>query len=234
MIAAVTCSDDNYVNFETALTNLSKSLPAGSSKMQEWKFTPEVKNEGIMSTSKVQYVTKGANYKKLGYKWNPKMRVLNQILSREYLQTQIRVIGGAYGGFAGFSPSGNAYFASYRDPNLSESLENYDATPIFLETFKADEKDMTRFIIGTISKIDGPTTPSQRGSRAISNYFEKATKEEAQTERDAILSTTSEDIRSFQKLVQDVLNEDAICVYGNDQKIKENESLFNSIINLAN
>ena len=233
MVASVTCSDKNYESFESALKKLNAELPSENIEMKGWKFAPEVKNEGLMSMSKVQYVTKGGNFKKLGYEWNPKMRVLNQILSREYLQTQIRVIGGAYGGFAGFGPSGNVYFASYRDPNLSESLENYDATPIFLETFDVDEQEMTRFIIGTIANIDGPTTASQRGSRAVSNYFEKTTQKEAQEERDAILSTTVEDIKSFKKLVQDVLNENAICVYGNDQKIQENEKLFDTTFNVA-
>lgn len=226
MIASVTCSDDNFESFETSLKALNKTLSSETSEIQDWKFSPEVKNEGMMAMSKVQYVTKGANFKNLGYDWDPKMKVLNQILSREYLQTQIRVIGGAYGGFAGLSPSGTVYFASYRDPNLSGTLENYNATPEFLENFEPEEQEMTRFIIGTISKLDKPTTASQRGSRAVNNFFEQKTKEEAQAERDAILSTTPEDIRSFKAMIQDVLNEDIICVYGNDQTIQENESLF--------
>ncbi len=228
MIASVTCSDDNFDAYEKSLTALNKTMSDKASEMKGWKFSPEVKNEGIMAMSKVQYVTKGANFKNLGYDWDPKMKVLNQILSRDYLQTQIRVIGGAYGGFAGLSPSGTCYFASYRDPNLSGTLENYNATPDFLENFKPEEQEMTRFIIGTISKLDKPTTASQRGSRAVNNYFEQKTKAEAQAERDAILSTTPEDIRSFKTMIQDVLNEDIICVYGNDQTIKENEELFDT------
>ncbi len=228
MIASVTCSDKNYESFEKSLKNLNKTLSSETSEMQAWKFSPEAKNEGMKAMSKVQYVTKGGNYKQLGYEWDPKMRVLNQILSRDYLQTQIRVIGGAYGGFAGLSPTGNVYFASYRDPNLTETLENFDATPIFLETFEPEEQEITRFIIGTIAKIDKPTTASQRGSQAVNNYFEKKTKADAQAERNAILSTTTEDIKSFKTMIQDILNENIICVYGNDQIIQENESLFDT------
>ncbi len=233
MIASVSCSDKNYGTYEAALKNVIASLPNEKVEMQTWSFNPEVKNEGLMTSSKVQYVTKGANFKKLGYEWNPKMRVLNQILSREYLQTQIRVLGGAYGGFAGFGQSGTVYFASYRDPNLRESLENYDATPDFIENFDVDEQELTRYIIGTISNIEGPTTASQRGSMAVANYFEQATKEEAQAERDAILSTSVEDIKSFKKLVEDVLNQNIICVYGNEEKIKENNDLFKTTVALT-
>ncbi|MFP4665101.1 MAG: insulinase family protein [Bacteroidales bacterium] len=228
MIASVSCSDDNFTTYEKSLKALNKTMSDKVSEMKDWKFSPEVENEGMMAMSKVQYVTKGANFKNLGYQWDPKMKVLNQILSRDYLQTQIRVIGGAYGGFAGLSPSGTCYFASYRDPNLSGTLENFDATPDFLENFEPEEQEMTRFIIGTISKLDEPTTASQRGSSAVNNYFEQKTKAEAQAEREAILSTTPEDIRAFKTMIQDVLNEDIICVYGNDERIKENESIFDT------
>jgi Zn-dependent M16 (insulinase) family peptidase len=161
------------------------------------------------------------------------MRVLNQVLSRDWLQTQIRVIGGAYGGFCGFSPSGNVYFASYRDPNLSETIENYDNTPNFLEEFNADQKEMTRFIIGTVSNMDQPRTASQKDSAAFNYYFSKMTPEKLKDERQAVLSTTAEDIRSMKDMVKKVLEQDAICVYGNDEKVKENAELFGELVNIT-
>ena len=82
-------------------------------------------------------VLQGFDFKKHDFKWSGKMRVLNQILSRDWLTKQIRIIGGAYGGFSSFSPSGIAYFGSYRDPNLRETLTNYQKTNEYLETFQA-------------------------------------------------------------------------------------------------
>ena len=161
------------------------------------------------------------------------MRVLNQILSTDWLQNQIRVIGGAYGGFCGFSPSGDVFFASYRDPNLKETLENYDATPGFLHDFEADEKAMTRFLIGTISGMDRPMTASQKGDVAIQRFFEKTLIEDIKNERAAVLSTTVQDIKDFEKIVQDILKQDAYCVYGNEQKIKENKELFHEMVNIS-
>ena len=229
LIAAVTCGDEEYPSYEKSLNILVSALPEGDGKLNEWKFEFEPKNEGLMSASKVQYVTKGYDFKKLGYEWNGKVRVLNQILSRDYLQTQIRVVGGAYGGFAGFSPSGNVYFGSYRDPNLKETLENYDATPEFINNFKATDEEMTRFIIGTISNMDYPTVASQRGTIAYGRYFRNFTIEDLKAERNAILNTTVEDIKSMEKMVADILSQNAICVYGNEDKIKENKDLFNEI-----
>ncbi|MCK4699563.1 MAG: hypothetical protein KAT38_04500, partial [Bacteroidales bacterium] len=138
LISSVTCSDEDMEAFSAGFENLAGSLPGGEDQIAEWKFDFANKNEGLLTASKVQYVIKGYNFKKLGYEWDGKMRVLNQILSRDWLQNQIRVIGGAYGGFCGFSPSGDVFFASYRDPNLKETLDNYDATPRFLHDFEAD------------------------------------------------------------------------------------------------
>lgn len=229
MIASVTCSEEEFAGYEKSLTNLISDLPAGDGQVNEWSFDLSTKNEGLMSASKVQYVTKGYNFKKLGYEWSGKMRVLNQILSREWVRNQVRVIGGAYGGFTGFGPSGTAYFASYRDPNLKETIENYDASPKFLTEFEADEKEMTRFIIGTISRMDYPTTASQRGSIAFSRYFHKTTKEEIQKIRSEVLSTTLDDVKGMEKMVSEILGKNAICVYGNAEKVEENKDLFNSI-----
>jgi len=212
--------------FSAGFENLAGSLPEGEDQIAEWKFDFANKNEGLLTASKVQYVIKVYNLKKLGYEWDGKMRVLNQILSRDWLQNQIRVIGGAYGAFCGFSPSGDVFFASYRDPNLKETLENYDATPGFLHDFEADKKAMTRFLIGTISGMDRPLTASQKGDIAIQRYFEKTTIEDIKDERSAVLSTTVQDIKDFEKLVQDILKQNAFCVYGNEQKIKENKDLF--------
>lgn len=234
MIGAVTCDDQDYLAYEPSFEKLSSSLPSTSIQPQEWKFDFSKKNEGLMTASKVQYVVKGYDFKKLGYEYNGKMRVLNQIMSTDWLQNQVRVIGGAYGGFSGISQTGNVYFASYRDPNLKETIENYDNTPDFLEKFEADEKEMTRYIIGTISNMDGPLTASQKGSRAIQYYFQKATPEQLKAEREAVLTTTVDDIKQMKEMVSSILEQDALCVYGNEEKVKANKDLFGEVVSIAN
>ncbi|SFE89791.1 insulinase family protein [Thermophagus xiamenensis] len=228
LILGITCSDKNYTDIQGAVSQFIGQLPDREVTPQTWTFDLNAKNEGLTSSSMVQYVVKGYDYKKLGYEWDGKMRVLNQILSREYLQNKIRVLGGAYGGWASVSPSGNIYFGSYRDPNLSETLENYDAAVDYIKNFEADSTEMTRYIIGTIANIDGPTTPSIRGARAYYYYLTKTTKEEMEAERNAILNTTPEDIRAFAPMISDVMKQNIWCVYGNDKKINDNKELFKS------
>ncbi len=232
MIAYVACSKDDLSKYNDGLKTLVQNMPNERHPTHQWKFEFEKKNEGMLTSSKVQYVTKGYNFKKLGFDYNGKMRVMNQILSREWLNNQIRVIGGAYGGFCGFSESGNFYFASYRDPNLEGTIENIDASARFLKDFDPSEEEMRRFIIGTISNMDRPRSPSQEGRTALSYYLTHTSKKEVQTVRNAVLSTTVQDIRGMGGFVEKILNESALCVYGNEDKIRSQQQLFKETFTL--
>ena len=232
LIASTTSSQDAMKTFRKELKGFSKSLGKGKPVYETWKFETDNKNEGLIAASKVQYVLQGADFTDLGYQWDGKIRVLNQIVSREWLKNQVRVIGGAYGGFARFSPTGQVYFGSYRDPNLTETLENYANTPGFLKGLDIDQDEMTRFIIGTISGMDKPQTPSQRGGTAVNRYFTGLTKEQVQADRDAVLSTTLEDVKSYEQMIIDILNNSPICVYGNEDKLQENKTVFDKLITL--
>ena len=232
MTVAVTCSKEDYPAFEQSVGKLLSAIPEKPVEMKKWDFKFEKKNEGFLTASKVQYVVKGYDIKKLGYKFDGKMNVLNQIISTDWLQTQIRVIGGAYGGFCNFFESGNVLFSSYRDPNLKETLANYDATPEYLEKLNIDDKAMTRYIIGTIASIDNPLTASQKGSIAVKYYFEKTKPEDIQADRDAILNVTLKDIKDMKKMVADIMSQNAYCVYGSEGKINSQKDIFGSVKSL--
>jgi presequence protease len=232
LVVAATCSKKDLDGFTSGLSKFLNTLPSDIVNYTPWVFNPEKRNEGIETASDVQYVIEGYDFKKLGYSWNGKMRVLSHILSTDWLQTRIRVIGGAYGGYSMVSPDGSFTFNSYRDPNLKETLENYRLTTDYLRNFDADRKSITRYIIGTIARIDQPLTPSQKGSRAASNYFSKRNKEDLQRDRDEILATTAEDIRGFSEMVGRILDQNTICIYGNAEKIRQEKDLFLDLIKI--
>ncbi len=227
---AVTGSDKDIEKFIKASLSFIKELYKEEGKTYEYKFKFNNRNEGITSASKVQYVVQGYNYKKLGYKYTGKLRVLNQILSTDYLQTQIRVLGGAYGGFAGFSSSGLSYFGSYRDPHLKRTLKKYKESVNYLNKFHATEREMTRYIIGTLSRYEMPLNPQQQGNMALTYYYNGIKKNELLKEKKDILSTTPEDIRGFSKMISDILNQNYYCVYGNEKKLNDNKELFTRLI----
>ena len=228
----VTCDKKDLPAFNKELEKFTNALSDDKVELKNWEFDFDHKNEGFLTASKVQYVLQGYDFKKLGYDWNGKIRVMNQVLSREWLNNQIRVIGGAYGGFCNFSSTGQVYFGSYRDPNLKETMDNFDGSPKFLSEFEPDKDAMTRFIIGTISRIDKPRTPSDEGSIAMSRYLQNITREDVQTERDEILAATPEDIRALKDLVDDILKQDAFCVYGNEEKVEAAKDVFKSTLKI--
>ena len=232
LVVSVTCARNDRELFYQFLQPFLLQLPAGGHEIKEWEFDTENRNEGLLAASNVQYVIQGYNFKKLGYAWNGRMGVLNQILSTDWLQTQIRVIGGAYGGFCSISPSGNLTFNSYRDPNLGATFETFKNTVEYLQTFDADEQAMTRYIIGTIAEMDTPLTPSQIGNKALSMYFTKHSNADRQRDRDDVLSTDPSHIREFSRLIADVLKQDAVCVYGNAEKLTIEKHLFKTLIPL--
>ncbi|HNY02900.1 MAG TPA: insulinase family protein [Bacteroidales bacterium] len=230
MTAAMTGEAADRPAFDRGLATLATELPVGTVQDTDWRFPAGPRREGLLAASNVQYVIKGYNYRRLGYDWDARMRVLNQVLSTDWLQTQIRVVGGAYGGFSHITPGGELTLNSYRDPNLGATLENFDATPRYLENFTADETTMTRYIIGTIAEMDTPRTPSQRGEQAFALRFAERTAEEVQRDRDAVLSTTPADLRGFAPLVREVLEKGAVCVYGSAERLKSEAEHFDSLV----
>lgn len=208
----------------------SERLFAGYDKRP---LAPKALNEGFKAAMQVQYVARAGNYFKAGYKYSGALKVLRMILSYDYLWQNVRVKGGAYGCMCGFSGvDGDVYFTSYRDPNLKNTNLVYENIPEFIKNFTAEERDITKSIIGTISTLDTPLTPQTQGSRSLSLYLSSLSYEDIKRERDEIINVTQEDIRALSGLVGAVLDEGNICVIGNESKIEEDRELFKEVKNL--
>ena len=192
----------------------------------------EKKNEGFLDASQVQYVSRAGNFRKEGYKYTGVLRILNVLLSYDYLWLNIRVKGGAYGCMSGFTRTGDGYFTSYRDPHLGRTNEVYEGIPKYLEQFTAEEKEMTKYIIGTFSTVDAPLTPSAKTVRSATAYLTGVTDEMLQREREETLHADQEDIRKLAGIVRAVLKEDALCVIGNEEKLNQEKKLFKELKNL--
>jgi len=229
LLISVTVDEDNYMKFKDSLATFVPCLSSEGVTIQNYKFNITQCNEGLMTSGKVQYVVKGANFRKLGYAYHGSLKVLETILRYDYLWTRVRVQGGAYGGFAKFERNGNMVLGSYRDPNLSETLAVYDETPFYLRKFAVDEREMTKYIIGTMSQLDTPLTSSQKGERAANHYIRKISQTNIQEERDEILAVGQTDICKLADLVDAAMQQNYLCVFGNEQKIKENKNIFNHL-----
>ena len=190
-------------------------------------------NDGIVTAGKVQYVAQGGNFIDHGFKHVGPMSVLETILRYEYLWIRIRVQGGAYGAFANFYDDGNMIFCSYRDPNLLETLDVYKELPQYLRDFTLTDREMRKYIIGTMSSLDLPMTPALRGPRAMGMYFSGAKLEDKVEFRKQVIACKPDDIVALADVVEPVLNDNHICTMGNEQKIKDAGNVFDNIVSLG-
>ena len=128
-----------------------------------------------------------------------------------------------------FNKLGEGYFVSYRDPHLKNTLEIYQGVTEYLRNFDVSDRDMTKFIIGTISNMDQPMTPATRGDRSMNLYMNHVTEEMIRKERLEVLRATQQDIRNLADIVEKVLQADQICVIGNEDKIEQEKEIFTEV-----
>lgn len=229
-------SENMMISYTAARTGL-EGMEENIQKLKDALFTEEVatgscqihcvkRNEGFQTSSKVQYVARAGNFMDHGCEYTGALQILKVILSYEYLWQNVRVKGGAYGCMSNFSRIGDGYLVSYRDPNLEKTNEVYEGVVDYLKNFTVGDRDMTKYIIGTISNIDQPMTPAMKGDRSMNLYMNHVSEEMILSERAQILDATQEDIRALAEIVAAVLKDQLFCVIGNEEKIEEQKDLF--------
>lgn len=229
MLISFTGNNEAYGNAKPSLEKVISGFDKMSAVGNQAEVHFNTAKEAFIDASQIQYVAKTGDFICEGYEYTGALRLLRIILSYDYLWINVRVKGGAYGCMNTFLRSGESYFVSYRDPNLSDTLDVYDRIPEYIKSFSPDERDMTKYIIGTFSALDTPMNPEAKGSRSLSAYLEGITYEQIQKERNEILNAQPEDIRRLADLVEAVLKKDSICVIGNENMIKESAGLFENV-----
>lgn len=237
LTVSITAEKEGIEKAQAMISSAVSKLPGQPAQREnvncrpaEFGFSLEKKQEAFTFPGQVQYVAKGGNYFKTGEPYNGAMSVMNNMLSMDYLWDKVRVHGGAYGCMCNYSNVNGAYtIVSYRDPNLAETFKVYDSAWEFLENFDADDREMTKLIIGTLSNIDMPLTPQKAGARSFNLFMVGATYEQLQKERDELLAATAADIRSFAGLLKKTMEQNCICVVGSEAKVQENKDLFQTV-----
>ena len=232
LIVSYTADQKGYSRLEKEVEGLKSVLPDGEMEDVCLKPVFENKNEGFQTSGQVQYVAVAGNFADEGYEYTGALRILKVMLSYEYLWTNIRVKGGAYGCMSGFRRTGDGFLVSYRDPHLKNTLEVFRKTGDFIRSFDADEREMTKYIIGTISEIDAPLTPSAKGAMSLNAWFSGITEEDMEKERREILDAQPQDIQNLAGIVDAIVDQDRICVIGSEEKIQQDKEVFKEIKHL--
>ncbi len=224
-----TAQREGLEKVEEQVAAFRDSLHTEPVETRPYQPKPERRNEGFMSSSQVQYVCRAGNFAQKGLPYTGALKALKVMMGYDYLWTQVRVKGGAYGCMCNFGKSGDSYFVSYRDPNLEKTVDAYEKAADYIEHFEADERTMTQYIIGAVSEMDMPLTPSAKGLYSLSGYMTHYTFEQVQKNRDELLAADADTIRGLAAYIRAFMEDDCLCVVGNEEKIKENAQRFGEI-----
>ena len=227
-----TGDENEYKIFEKEAESFLGGLPSGIKEKKPIEITPMKKNEGFLSASQVQYVCRAGNFIREGLPYTGALRVLKVIMGYDYLWNQVRVKGGAYGCMCSFSKNGDSYFVSYRDPNLKKTIQAYEEAASYIEKFQQDERSMTQYVIGAVSELDTPMNAAAKALRSLSAYMTNQTEEDFQKERDELLTANQNQIRKLSAYIRAFISQEYLCVVGNEEKIKQEKELFDSISSL--
>ena len=230
LIIGLTADNEGFNLMEKNLHFLADSLHTAKLTEDSTKIFVVAKNEGIKIPSPVSYVARVGNFKKSGYKYIGTLLSLKNVLDYGYLWQNVRVKGGAYGVMSSYAAnSGNIGYISYRDPNLAKTNNTFESIPDYLKNFEADDREMLKYIIGSISGLDTPLNPRAEGNRSFAAYICNKTNDDIISEREEILNLTVEKVRETGKIIEAVINQGYICVVGNSDKINESASLFHEV-----
>ncbi len=227
---ALTGQETQRDAFDGALGTLTQGLRDGESAGEILAFSENIRNEGIMSASMVQYVCTAYDFDKLGFAYDGKLLAVKNFLRSGYLWNNVRVQGGAYGAHILLTDDGVLSLSSFRDPNLGETLKIFRGAGEHLRARGYTQGDVENNVISAVADLDEPLPPFEQGNLAFKQHIAGITAADKQRERDELLSATVDDFAASGALFDAVAEKNCICVFGNADKLRANKELFGSLV----
>ncbi|MFQ5716917.1 MAG: insulinase family protein, partial [Nitrospinales bacterium] len=198
MLANITAEEADYSKFQAKVGSLAEIFPSQTQNPARLEFEPPRTNEAFLTASAVQYVGTGANLYSMGFGYTGHFNVLKSVLNTGFLWEKVRMRGGAYGCSASFDvASGDFGLVSYRDPNLTETLDIYNEIPSFIANLELSEEELAKFIIGCVGQLDPPLSPDRKGAVSMAQHLTGLTYETKQRWREELLSTRLKDLKAL-------------------------------------
>ncbi len=232
LVVSYTAEKKSLETLKGQMEGLIQELYQEETSPENWDFAPSEKNEGLKTSSQIQYVARSGSFSKAGLPYTGALKVLRTIMSYDYLWNNVRVKGGAYGCMNNYTRNGCAYMVSYRDPNLEKTNQIFEESVAYTKDFQVPERDMTKYIIGTISGMDTPLNPNAKGARSMTAWMTHLSLAAVQQERDEVLACECEDIQALAPYLQAMLSQNHLCVIGNEEKLEKQKELFGTLKSL--
>lgn len=209
-----------------SLYTFCDSMPSGAKERVSLAVESINIKTAFYAPMQVQYNVLSGNYQEVGGTYCGSLEVLKTILDLEFLWNQVRVKGGAYGAGSSFKRSGLFFFYSYRDPNVKQTYDIYQQLHQSISNFEPSEKEMTKYILGTINRFDQPKSNTELLAEAIFHTYSNWSEEDIQNQRLEILKTTQKEIGGYANLLEKMMNNHHKTSIGNEQALEQNKDLF--------
>ncbi|MEM9775319.1 MAG: peptidase M16, partial [Chloroflexota bacterium] len=221
MLTDTTLDGENYVEFEGKLKAFLDSMPAAEPEFQTWSGGQFPANEGLTIPAQVNYVAMGTDVHAAGFTYHGSWRVAQNFLSTSYLWDRVRMRGGAYGAMSPYNPNSGLFsFVSYRDPNLTQTIDTYREAADWFRNLDLGQSEIDKAIIGVIGGMDGYQLADAKGSTALMRYLHNTTDEYRQRIRDEVMGTTLKDLQAFGDVLAEVSENGRIVVVGSTDALK--------------
>lgn len=222
LVANVTLDNAGWQVFRPQLADFLARLPDSAVQKEAWQPGSLPNVEGLAVPSQVNYVGKGGSLFTAGYQLDGSVLAILNYLNATWLWEKVRVQGGAYGGFAVFDQhSGIFSYVSYRDPNLSETLDIYDQTAGFLRSLDLSENELTKAIIGAIGELDAYLLPDARGYTSMIRHLMGITDDWRQEFRDQLLTTRLQDFQQLADALDSLVTSGRVAALGSSESLKK-------------
>lgn len=189
---------------------------------------PPIVPEGRIIASPVAFITHIVPTVPYIHPQAPALNIASFLFDNLELHSRIREQGGAYGGGAVSNlMMGNFYFYSYRDPNISKTLEAFNEAVGTVAKGKFDETDLEEAKLEMIQSLDTPVAPGSRAEHAYGWLREGKTLEMRQAFRKQILEMTKKGVIDAVKdiLVPQMNDGNTVVFAGKSLLEKEGEGL---------
>ena len=158
----------------------------------------QIVKQAWLTNSQVNFCAKAYTTVPQAHEDTPALTVLGSFLSNNFLHQQVREKGGAYDvGAAQSGDIGSFRFYTYRDPRLSDTLDDFDRSiEWLLSTSHSTEKiDNTILAVANALDIDRSMSPPQRAEMHFFSDLHGRGSVLRQKQRDAIMSITESDLK---------------------------------------
>lgn len=163
-----------------------------------WKPEPirEARRELWTTSTEVNFCAKAYQTVPSAHEDAAALSVLGPFLRNGYLHRAIRETGGAYGGGAAQDSDAASFkFYSYRDPRLTETLDDFDRSVEWLVETSHSGQDLEEAVLNVISGIDKPGSPAGEARSAFHAELFGRTPEHRRELRQRILNVTLDDLK---------------------------------------